>query len=131
MALMERFFDVCHTGHNFFDRYFQNAMLEMQAMETEMSRMRNQMYQLMPHNPEGGTLDTDMQPRVPIVEEHGETKLKLQFNVKDFAPEEVKVKILGNKILQVFTKWLAVIVIVESDRFAVLFRLVLTLCIMT
>jgi len=102
MALMEKFFDVHRTGFNFFDRYFQNAMLEMQAMDAEMARMRNQMFQLFPHNPEGGALDTDMQPRVPVVEEHGESKLKLEFNVKDFRPDEVKVKILGNNILQVF-----------------------------
>ena len=103
MALMEKFFDVSHTGHNFFDRYFQNAMLEMQAMDREMAHMRDQMFQLFPHNPEGGALDTDMQPRVPIVEEGGETKLKLEFNVKNFRPDEVKVKIMGNNILQVFT----------------------------
>lgn len=101
MALLEKFFDVHRTGHNFFDRYFQNAMLEMQAMESEMTRMRSQMFQLFPHNPEGGALDADMQPRVPVVEEHGESKLKLEFNVKDFRPDEVKVKILGNNILQV------------------------------
>jgi len=102
MALMEKLFDVHRTGFNFFDHYFQNTMLEMQAMEAEMSRMRDQMYQLFPHNPEGGVLDADMQPRVPVVEEHGESKLKLEFNVKDFRPDEVKVKILGNNILQVF-----------------------------
>ena len=104
MALMEKFFDVNHTGLNFFDRYFQNAMLEMQAMDVEMARMRNQMFQLFPHNPQGGALDADMQPRVPIVSEGGETKLKLEFNVKDFRPDEVKVKVLGNNILQVFTE---------------------------
>jgi len=102
MALLEKFFEVNRTSLNFFDRYFQNAMVEMQSMDAEMSRMRNQMFQLFPHNPEGGALDTDMQPRVPVVEEHGETKLKLEFNVKDFHPDEVKVKILGNNILQVF-----------------------------
>ena len=101
MALMEKFFDVQHTGHNFFDRYFKNAMLEMQAMEAEMAHMRDQMFQLFPHNPQGGTLDAEMEPRVPIVEEHGETKLKLEFNVKDFRRDEVKVKVLGNNILQV------------------------------
>jgi len=102
MALLEKVFDVHHTGINFFDRYFQNAMLEMQAMESEMAHMREQMFQLFPHNPQGGTLDADMQPRVPIVQEGGETKLKLEFNVKDFRPDEVKVKILGHDILQVF-----------------------------
>jgi len=102
MALLEKIFDVRHTGHNFFDRYFQSAMPEMQAMEVEMARMRDQMFQLFPHNPQGGALDADMQPRVPIVQEGGETKLKLEFNVKDFRPDEVKVKILGHDILQVF-----------------------------
>jgi len=102
MALLEKFYDVRHTGLNFFDHYFQNTMLEMQAMEAEMAHMRDQMFQLFPHNPDGGALDVDMQPRVPIVEERGETKLKLEFNVKDFRPDEVKVKILGNNILQVF-----------------------------
>ena len=102
MALLEKFFDVQHTGLNFFDRYFQNAVMEMQAMQAEMAHMREQMFQLFPHNPEGGALDADMQPRVPIIEERGETKLKLEFNVKDFRPDEVKVKTLGNNILQVF-----------------------------
>jgi len=111
MAL--RLFDVHPTGLNFFDRYFRNAMLgmqamdfhnamaEMAAMESEMARMRNQMYQLFPQNAEGGALDSDVQPRVPIIQEGGETKMKLDVNVKDFHPEEVKVKMLGNNILQV------------------------------
>jgi len=102
MALLEKFFDVQHTGCNFFDRFFENAMPEMSAMESEMARMRDQMFQLFPHNPEGGALDSELDPRVPIVLDHGETKLKLEFNVKDFRPDEVKVKILGNNILQVF-----------------------------
>jgi len=119
MALLEKLFDVRPTGLNFFDHYFRNAMLgmqamdfhnamaEMAAMEAEMARMRNQMYQLFPHNPEGGVLDSDMQPRVPIVQEGGETKLKLDFNVKDFRPDEVKVKILGSNILQVCVWYLS------------------------
>ncbi|ESO05873.1 hypothetical protein HELRODRAFT_125965, partial [Helobdella robusta] len=37
----------------------------------------------------------------PIVEENGETKLKLDFNVKGFKPEEVQVKIVGDNVLQV------------------------------
>jgi len=120
MALLEKFFDVQRTGLNFFDRYFQNAMLEMQAMDTEMARMRQQMFQLFPHNPEGGTLDADMQPRVPIVEEHGESKLKLEFNVKDFRPDEVKVKILGNHILQVLFRYVVFVGLVLNTDIGVM-----------
>jgi HSP20 family molecular chaperone IbpA len=97
MALMEKFFDVSHTGSNFFDSIFS----DMQRMEHDIAMMRQQMYQLLPHDMLGGTLDSDIEPRVPIVEERGETKLKLEFNVQNFRPDEVKVKILGSNILQV------------------------------
>jgi HSP20 family molecular chaperone IbpA len=97
MALIEKFFDIYHTGNNFFDHMF----ADMQRMERDMELMRQQMFQLLPHDMLGGTLDSEIEPRVPIVEERGETKLKLEFNVKDFRPEEVKVKILGSNILQV------------------------------
>jgi HSP20 family molecular chaperone IbpA len=42
-----------------------------------------------------------LQPFAPIVSEDGQTKLKLQFDVKEFKPEEVKVKLLGPNTLQV------------------------------
>jgi HSP20 family molecular chaperone IbpA len=90
MALIEKFFDVHHTGDNFFEHIL-----------ADMAMMRQQMYQLLPHDMLGGTLDSEIEPRVPIVQERGETKLKLEFNVQDFRPDEVKVKILGSNILQV------------------------------
>lgn len=94
---MERFFDINHASHNFFDYVF----ADMRRMETEMEMMRRQMFQLLPHDLMSGTLDSEIHPRVPIVQERGENKLKLEFNVQDFRPEEVKVKILGDNILQV------------------------------
>jgi hypothetical protein len=101
MALIEKFFDVHHSGLNFFDHMFADAAAEMDAALAQMQRMRAQMFQLLPHDPLGDTLASEMAPRVPIVEERGETKLKLEFNVQDFRPEEVQVKILGSNILQV------------------------------
>lgn len=101
MALIEKFFDIHHSELNFFDRMFHDAAAEMEAQMLQMQRMREQMYQLLPHDPLGDTLAAEMAPRVPIVEERGETKLKLEFNVHNFRPEEVQVKILGNNILQV------------------------------
>src|SRR5664279_5019196 len=100
MALMEKFFDIHHSGLNFFDCMFGDAAAEMEAQMVQMQNMRGQMYQLLPHDPLGDTLASEMAPSVPIVEERGETKLKLQFNVHGFRPEEVKVKILGSNILQ-------------------------------
>ena len=44
---------------------------------------------------------SELEPLVPVVEENGERKMKLEFNVKDYKPEEVKVKMLGNNTLQV------------------------------
>jgi len=101
MALIEKFFDIHHSGLNFFDRMFADAAAEMEAQMAQMQKMREQMFQLLPHDPFGDTLASEMTPRVPIVEERGETKLKLEFNVHNFQPEEVQVKILGSNILQV------------------------------
>jgi HSP20 family molecular chaperone IbpA len=107
MSLMERFFDVHHTGLNFFDRIFANAVAEMEQMEQEMELMRQQMFQLLPHNSfEVASTMTpaavvQLQPYAPIIQEGGQTKLKLEFNVKDFKPEEVKVKVVGQDTVQV------------------------------
>ena len=101
MSLIEKYFDVHHSPSNFFDRIFGDAIHDMETTMAEMNSMRKQMYHLMPHDPLGDTLASEMAPRVPIVEERGETKLKLEFNVHNFSPEEVKVKILGSNILQV------------------------------
>lgn len=107
MALVERFFDIYPTGLNFFDPFFANAAAEMRQMEQEMELMRRHMFQLIPHNSfEASTPMTpasvvQLQPVAPIVHEDGQTKLKLEFNVKDFKPEEVKVKVVGDNILQV------------------------------
>lgn len=99
MALIERLFDIRPLGLNFFN--FDDTAIAFAEMEAQMKRMREQMYQLMPHDPLGDTLAAEMAPSVPIVEERGETKLKLSFNVQSFSPEEINVKILGNNILQV------------------------------
>jgi HSP20 family molecular chaperone IbpA len=101
MSLSERLFDVHHLGLNFFDHVFGHASAEMETAMAQINDMRKQMYHLLPHDPFGDTLASEMAPRVPIVEERGETKLKLEFNVQNFRPEEVQVKILGSNILQV------------------------------
>jgi HSP20 family molecular chaperone IbpA len=106
MALSERLFDVFPTGLNFFDRYFRVAA-ELEQLEKEMGLMRQQMFHLLPHNSfeAAGSMTpaavVQLQPLAPIIHENGETKLKLEFSVKDFQPNEVKVKILGNNTLQV------------------------------
>jgi len=106
MALNERFFDVFPTGLNFFDRYVR-AAAELEQLEKEMALMRQQMFHLVPHNhfevaaPMTPATVVQLQPLAPIIHENGETKLKLEFNVKEFKPNEVKVKILGNNTLQV------------------------------
>lgn len=83
-------------------------LLELVALvqaEEEMRAMRSQMLRLVPHDPNDTKLDVqhaEIQPRGhAIVEEKGETKLKLEFDVHQFKPEEVKVKVLGANILQV------------------------------
>ena len=100
MALHERMFDIDHLGLNFFDHLCGNASTQMESAMAQINAMRKQMYHLMPHDPLGDIMSAEIQPRVPIVEERGETKLKLEFNVQDFRPEEVQVKILGSNILQ-------------------------------
>jgi len=70
-----------------------------------MELMRRRMFQLVP--PEALMIPVhdgpcvDLEPLVPIVEENGERKLKIEFNVKDYKPDEVKVKMLDNSVLQV------------------------------
>ncbi len=74
-------------------------------MAVEMEQMRRRMFQLVP--PEALMIPLcdeacpELEPLVPIVEENGERKLKMEFNVKDYKPEEVKVKMLANNVLQV------------------------------
>jgi len=108
MALMERFFDIYPTGLNFFDALFHDAAAEMAQMEHEMDLMRRRMFHLLPHdNFEVASAITpaaavQLQPLAPIVMgEDGKAKLKLEFNVKDFKPEEVKLKVVGENTLQV------------------------------
>ena len=101
MSLMEKDFDVRHSPSNFFDNIFGESRHNMESTMAEMTEMRKQMYHLMQLDPLGDTLATEMAPRVPVVEERGEAKLKLEFDVHKFSPEEVKVKILGKNMLQV------------------------------
>lgn len=94
---------VHHSPLNFFDRLIGDYYRQM---ATEMDQMRQQMFQLVP--PEfpvesvcvPGEL-REREPLVPVVEENGERKMKLEFNVKNYKPEEVKVKILNGNVLQV------------------------------
>lgn len=90
-------FPVMHHGWNFFDE----MRATMANAEAEMNAMRGQMYRLMPQDLTD-VLKTDIEPRGrAIVEEKGETKLKLEFDVHEFNPQDIKVKVLGNNILQV------------------------------
>lgn len=122
MALIEKFFDIHHSGLNFFDHLFADAAAEMDAAFSQIEKMREQMFQLLPHDPFGDTLASEIAPRVPIVEERGETKLKLEFNVKDFRPEEVQVKILGSNILQVGVTSITLLLVLDCchDYFCLL-----------
>ena len=79
----------------------EREMMSMQEhMDRQFNQMRSRMFQLAPYEPAGNNI-IEIKPSHPIVEEKGETKLKLDFNVQGFKPEEVQVKILGDNILQV------------------------------
>jgi len=96
-VLTVRDFDVMRHGWNFFDDVF----ARIAEAEAEIAAMRGQMFRLMPQDL-ADVQKTEIQPRGrAIVEEKGETKLKLEFDVQEFKPEEIKVKVLGNNILQV------------------------------
>jgi len=94
-----------HSPFSFFDRYIADQYRQMAA---EMELARRRMFQLVP--PEALMLPVhdepclELEPLVPIVEENGERKLKMEFNVKDYKPDEVKVKMLDNNVLQVFAE---------------------------
>jgi len=98
-VLAVRDFAITPQRWNFFDHQY----ARISELEGEMAAMRRQMYQLMPHDLTAADIGkTELVPTGhPIVEEKGETKLKLTFDVHQFKPEEVKVKVLGNNILQV------------------------------
>jgi hypothetical protein len=87
---------VHQSPFNFFDTFIADCYRQMAA---EMDKIRDQMFQLMPSDFPPLAQEPDM--LVPIIEESGERKMKMQFNVKDYKPEEVKVKVLGNDVLQV------------------------------
>lgn len=94
---MTRDFNVMRNGWNFFDDIYRRV----QDAQAEMHAMRNQMFRLLPQDL-SDIQKTELEPKGRvIVEEKGETKMKLEFDVHEFKPEEVKVKILGNNILQV------------------------------
>jgi HSP20 family molecular chaperone IbpA len=105
-VLTVRDFNVVHGPWNFFDDLMARMAHDAAQAEEEMRAMRNQMLRLVPRcDPADTKLDVhhaEIQPRShAIVEEKGETKLKLEFDVHQFKPEEVKVKVLGANILQV------------------------------
>ena len=111
MSLTERFFPVMRHDFNFFDaqaaymerefRQRENQVETLQQhMDRQMAAMRSCMFQLIPSDPNDVAI-SEIETNRPIVEEKGETKLKLEFNVQGFKPEEIKVKVLGNNILQV------------------------------
>jgi hypothetical protein len=101
MALMERFFPVHRHSFNFFDRFTADMEREFADMEAQMNKMRQQMIQLVPRQVTQDVKELNIYPSVPIVEEQGQTKLKLEFNVHSFKPDEVVVKVVGDNILQV------------------------------
>lgn len=96
-SLVARDFNVMRGGWNFFDDVFRR----IQIAQAEMAAMRNQMFSLMPQDV------TDMSKMMiqpmgrEFVEEQGQTKMKLEFDVHQFKPEDIKVKVLENNILEV------------------------------
>jgi len=101
MALVIRNFPVMRYDCDFFERIKKQMNMEFKQIEEEIEKMRHQMLHLVPVDPVD-VMVQEIKPSVPIVEEKGETKLKLEFNVKEFRPEDLEVKLLGNNILQVF-----------------------------
>lgn len=99
MALTERQFPVMKSNFVFFRHLSSEANKEFQQMEDEVNRARACLLQLLPRDPVD-VIKHEIKPSIPVVEERGESKLKLQFNVKPFKPDELEVKLLGNKILQ-------------------------------
>lgn len=99
MALIERLFPVMRSNFDFFHHLSSQMDKEFKEMEEDMFRARSLLLQLLPRDPVD-VMKHEIKPSVPIVEERGETKLKLEFNVKQFKPEELEVKLLGNNILQ-------------------------------
>jgi len=100
---------VHHSPYSVFDRYMADQYRQMAA---EMELMRRRMFQLVPPEalliPVPAVLERhddepcmELEPLVPIVEENGERKLKMEFNVKEYKPDEVKVNLLDNRVLQV------------------------------
>jgi polyhydroxyalkanoate synthesis regulator protein len=85
---------VHHSPLYFFDAFIANHYRQMAA---DMNRMREQMYQLIPHD----MIESELESTVPIVEEDGERKMRMEFNVKNYKPHEVRVKLLADNILQV------------------------------
>nr|UQK61741.1 small heat shock protein [Polygordius sp. ID5] len=66
--------------------------------------MRQQMLQLVPFDETAIDRNKGMiEVKRPIVESEipGQGKLKLEFDVKQFKPEEVEVKVMGNNMLQI------------------------------
>lgn len=100
MALVMRDFPVMRYDCDFFERIKKQMNMEFKQIEEEIDRMRRQMHHLVPMDL-GDVMLQEIRPSVPIVEEKGETKLKLEFSVKEFRPEDLEVKLLGNNILQV------------------------------
>lgn len=96
-VLTVRHFDINRGPWNFFDRIFQRIA----DAEAEMEAMRGQMHRLVPQDMVD-VAKVELEPRGhAIVEEKGETKLKLEFDVHEFKQDEVHVKVLGTNILQV------------------------------
>jgi HSP20 family molecular chaperone IbpA len=91
-----------HSPFHFFDGHIADYYRQMAL---EMERMRRHMFQLVPPEmlmiPTSDGVCSELEPVVPVIEENGERKLKMEFDVKDYKPEEVKVKMVGNNVLQV------------------------------
>lgn len=93
---------VHHSPLHFFDNYIADYYRQMAY---EMEQMRRRMFQLVPPEalliPALEGVCSEVEPLVPVVDENGERKMKLEFNVNDYKPDEVKVKMVGNNVLQV------------------------------
>jgi HSP20 family molecular chaperone IbpA len=101
MAMMMRNFDIFRPTWNYFDPVFQ----QMEQAHSQMEMMRHAMFQLMPQD-----MATDMETlrfephpmgQQVIMDDKGGKQLKVEFDVHDFKPEEIKVKLVEDNTLQV------------------------------
>jgi crystallin alpha B len=98
-----------HRGLNFFDNFMtrmtpaDDMMTRMKQAEMEIDAMRRAMFQLVPQdlNDMGKMQIKPTSPDQDVFLENGERNLRLKFDVKEFKPDEIKVKVMEDNMLQV------------------------------